>query len=171
MYVVMGLIRNGLSLKMSNNYFQPNKVWSLPASHLCFNKIKLLWGHNPLNWLRFQWQLKSVQNGNNIIIVVAVVAVVVVRLFLFNCCGNYFSNIMDHKIFWSKNKFYPKKDLAQKRCWYNKMLGQKIKVQKKFWSSKILITKKFYPKSFEKIRSVTAEIILIWTNVTKTVLV
>ena len=47
------------------------------------------------------------------------------------------------------------------------MLGKKIKVQKKFWSSKILITKKFYPKRFVKIRSVTAEIFLIWTNVTK----
>ena len=102
------------------------------------NKIKLLWGHNPLNWLRFQWQLKSVQNGNNTIIVVAVVAVVVVRFFLFDCCGNYFSNIVDHKFFWSKYKFYPKKILDQKRCWYNKMLGQKIMVQKsygpqKFW--------------------------------------
>ena len=51
------------------------------------------------------------------------------------------------------------------------MLGQKIMVQKKLWSSKILITNKFYPKSFVKIRSVTAEIFLIWTNVTKTVLV
>ena len=43
-------------------------------------------------------------------------------------------------------------------------LGQKIKVQKKVWSSKILITKKIYPKSFVKIRSVTAEIFLIWIN-------
>ena len=134
------------------------------------DKIKLLWGHNPLNWLRFQWQLKSVQNGNNMIIVVAVVTVVL-RFFLFNCCGNYFSNIMDHKFFWSKNKFYPKKNLAQKRCWYNKMLGQKIKVQKKFWSSKILVTKKCCPKFFVEIRSVRAKILLIWTNVTKKVLV
>ena len=102
-----------------------------------------------MNWLRFQWQLKSVQKGNDIIIVVAVVAV---RFFLFNCCGNYFSNIMDHKFFWSKNRFYPKKNLAQKRCWFNKMLGQKIKVKKKLWSSKILITYSWYgqmsPKQF-----------------------
>ena len=48
------------------------------------------------------------------------------------------------------------------------MLGKKIKVQKKFWSSKILITKNLYPKSFVKIRSVTAEIFLIWTNVART---
>ena len=114
------------------------------------NKIKLLWGHNPLNWLRFQWQLKSVQNGNNIIIVVAVVAVVVVRLFLFNCCGNYFSNIMDHKIFWSKNGFYPKKILAQKRCWYNKMLGKKKLRFKKSFGPQNFDYKKILPKKFRK---------------------
>ena len=108
------------------------------------NKIKLLWGHNPLNWLRFQWQLKSVQNGNNIIIVVAVVAVVVVRFFYL------IAVVIIFQISWNTIFFDPKTNLAQKRCWYNKMLGQKCKVQQTLWSSKILITKKFYPKSFVK---------------------
>ena len=118
----------------------------LSYTTIIYNKIKLLWGHNPLNWLRFQWQLKSVQNGNNIIIVVAVVAVVVVRFFLFNCCGNYFSNIMDHKFFWSKNKFYPKKNLAQKWCWYNKMLGQKLRLKKSCGPQKFWLQKNFTQK-------------------------
>ena len=72
--------------------------------------------------------------------------------------------------------FHPKKKLAKKdvntiKCWF-----KKIKVEKKFWSSKILVTKKFdsnkfCPKSFVKIRSVTAEISLMWTNVAKKSLV
>ena len=46
------------------------------------------------------------------------------------------------------------------------MSGQKNKMQKSFGPQKFDY-KKFYPKSFVKIRSVTADIFLIWTNVTK----
>ena len=100
------------------------------------NKIKLLWGHNPLNWLRFQWQLKSVQNCNNVIIVVVVdVVVVVVRdVFDLIVVVIIFQISLTTENFEAKMDFIQKK-LAQKRCWYNKMLDQKIKVQKKFWSS------------------------------------
>ena len=44
------------------------------------------------------------------------------------------------------------------------MSGQKNKMQKSFGPQKFDY-KKFYPKSFVKIRSVTADIFLIWTNV------
>ena len=47
------------------------------------------------------------------------------------------------------------------------MSGQKNKMQKSFGPQNFDY-KKFYPKSFVKIRSVTADIFLIWTNVART---
>ena len=108
----------------------------------------MLWGHNPLNWLRFQWQLKSVQNCNKVIIV-EVVVVVVRDVFDLIVVVIIFQISLTTKNFEAKTDFIQKK-LAQKQCWYNKMLGQTIKVQKCFGPQKIWLQKIFAQKFSSK---------------------
>ena len=106
----------------------------------------MLWGHNPLNWLRFQWQFKSGQNCKNVIIVVEVVAVVVARDVFDLIVVVIFQISLTTKNFEEKTDFIPK-NLAQKQCCYNKILDQKIKVQKSFGPQKFWLQKKI-PKYF-----------------------
>ena len=62
------------------------------------------------------------------------------------------------KIIWPpKNCGLKKSFWSEKDFWF-----------KKFWSTEIKALKKLGPKSFVKVGSVTAEILLIWTNVART---
>ena len=68
------------------------------------------------------------------------------------------------------------KNIRKKNVWSKKKCGckkeilvQKIFRSKEVWSTKIRAPKKFGPKSLVKIESVvTAEILLLWTNVAMT---
>ena len=86
--------------------------------------------------------MKYVQNCNNVIIVVVVVVVVVRDVFDLIVVVIIFQISLTTKIFEAKTDFI-QKNLAQKRCWCNKMFD------KKKGSKKVLILKNFgYKKKF-----------------------
>ena len=80
-------------------------------------------------------------------------------------------NYFDVALFLFHPKKMAKKDVNTIKCWFKKLRLKKSFGPQKFWLQKKFDSNKFCPKSFVKIRSVTAEIFLIWTNVAKKVLV